>query len=643
MIASTRYRVFVPTELVANLKFRRSLIADCRTSSRARRLTWIACTEDPVFFINAFCWQTNPENIDEEDGPFICFPFQEEAIDKTIYWLLHERRRLVLWEKSRKQGGTMLLVYLNYWLTNFHKRKRALMMSHSEAAVEKSSDEDTLFGKIDFTIHHIPSWMQGGLPRNKGIYVFKRTNLRKGRSQIRGISTTIRSGVGPRVTLVSGDEASKWNNADLILGTLKETGPILAVGTHYGIGGTWYDLCKRPDACKIVMHWSKNPMYNRGLYYSSPTMEAHERVVDRTNPPPSDYPFVTDGSPHGGPYPGLRSIYYDELCRDRSAREMAIHWDINPSGAARQFFNVNMIREYIHRYARPPEWEGEIDYDPSGRFKGLRTRENGPLRLWCKFLPHVTASDSGTLYSPNGKFISPSLYKVGGDIGQGTGATPSCLAGGDALTGQKILEYQYALPPQAEPTNFAKIAVAVCNMLGDPAGNPSQIVWDTTGPSGGKFSQAIVDLGFRNFWYWRDEFKLNQRITDTPGWFANNNSTMALFRDYNEALDQGWVFNPSENALKETLAFEYIAGGNGIAHGESLRTEDPSAGRINHSDMAYADALMVKLMREAGLTKKPEDRLEQNKHGDYGWNDDGPTFGWLLQQGNDKRKDPFRR
>lgn len=624
MIGHGRHHLTVPRDTRENLRFREKLLAECAKSERARRLVTTACRDDIIFWIDCFAWQTNPDQFGEEDGPFVCFPFQEEALLDTIRELFYNRQ-LVVWEKSRKQGGTVLALLLDVWLTTFHTRKRSLVMSHTEKAVEKGGDEDTLFGKVDFILKHLPQWMRDGLPRVRGVYRMKKT-----RSQIVGTSTTVRSGVGGRTSKVTGDEVSKWGPAaGDIISQLRDTAPVLAIGTHYGVGGTWFDLCKSPAVFKVVMHWSKNPMYNRGLYKSDPSLAPNDRLIDRDNPPPPDYPFVTDGSPHGGPYPGLRSPFYDYLCRTRPAREMAIHWDIDPAGAARQFFNVNMLRDYIRRYARPPEWEGDIEYEPNGRFKKLREREGGPLRLWVK---------PRDLDSP----LVPSLYKVGGDIGAGTGATPSCLAGGDAMTGRKVLEYQLAQPPVAEPANFAKVAVAVCWLLKDPAGQPAQIVWDRTGPTGGKFGQAIAETGFRNFWYWRDEFTLNPKIGDTPGWFANPNSIRALLGDYNDALEKGLVENPSENSLKECLAFEYSVGGQGIVHGESVRTDDPAAGRLNHSDMAYADALMTKLMLDSGLKHKPEDRLGSVPAAEYGWNPDGPTVGWLMAQGRGG-KDPFRR
>ncbi len=622
MIGHGDYHLLVPTDPLENLKFRLSLWEECRKSERARYLVWQACKADILFFINVFGWQTNPDHFEEEDGPFIAFTFQQNAVLLTIQKLWYDRN-VVIWEKSRKQGGTILMLFIIAWLTIFYTRKHAIVMSHRKEAVEQSDDEDTLFGKTDFIIKALPSWMQQGLPRVKNVY-----KMRKTKSQIVGTSTTVRTGIGNRAAIIGADEVSKWNKANEILGQLKATGPILAIGTHYGVGGPWYDLCyNNPAVFKIVFHWSMNPMYNRGLYRSDPGLLPHERMVDPANPPPADYPFVTDGRPHGGPFPGLRSIYYDQLPSSYSEREIACNWDIDPTGAARQFFNIKMLRDYIRKYATDPDWEGEVEHDPMGRFKRLVKKEGGPLRIWGQVLPNAELT---------GKWLTPSIYKVGCDVSQGAGATPSCLSAIDAMTGKKVLEWQYSLPPEAEPQNFARIATAICHMLSDPAGNPAQLVWDRSGPSGDKFGKTVVDLGFRNFWYWRDEFKLNVKISDTPGWFANPQSILSLFKDYNVALEKGLILNRSESSLLECLAFEYTDGGLGIAHGESLRTDDPAAGRLNHSDMAQADALGWKLCKDVGGDKSPEDR--QTAMNSNGWNADGPTYGWLLEQADRESK-----
>lgn len=617
----------VPTDLVENLKFRKSLLAECMRSQRTRDLVWYACSQDIIFWINVFGWQTNPNNIDAEDGPFICFDFQREALLETIRWNIEERQ-LVVWEKSRMQGGTYLLLFKDTWLTLFHRRKRALVMSHSEKAVEVSDDEDTLFGKIDFIIKYLPSWMQDGLPRKKGVYRMKT------KSQIVGTTTTSRTGVGNRATTVSGDEVSKWQNPEVTLSQLRDTGPVVAVGTHYGVGGKFYELCNDPMVRKIVLHWSKNPMYNRGLYRSAPHLKPHERVVDPVNNPlPPDYPMVTDGSPHGGPFPGLRSIYYDNLCKNRPIREVAMHWDIDPAGASRQVFSPHLIRDLVSKYAKPPVWEGDVVCDPVGRFRGLRPIVNGPLKLWIEFLPH---------HQQTGRWVKASAYKVGGDIGAGSGATPSCLSGGDAMTGIKVLEYKWGHPPQARPANFARIAAAICELLTDPEGNPAQIIWDRGGPTGDTFGKALVEIGFRNFWYWRDEFALNPKISDIPGWFPSNESKKLLFEEYEEALRDGKLTNHSESSLKETLKFEYTKTGT-IEHGEAVRSEDPTAGRLNHSDVVYADALMWKLMKPVDKEIEDEQRLseaEQKLRDEQG----GVPFSWLEEMcGAGGARDPFRR
>lgn len=628
MLVKAEYYKLVPTDLVGNLRFRQSLLRECMRSARARYLVMKACEQDPIFFINVFCWQTNPNMVGEEDGPFICRDFQRKAILQTIQWNIIERQ-LVLWEKSRMQGGTYMALFIDLWLTLFHRRKRALLMSHTEKAVERADDEDTLFGKIDFIISHLPSWMQDGLPRKKGVYRFGGS-----RSQIVGSATTLRTGVGGRATTVTGDEVSKWDNAGDILSQLKDTGPVLAIGTHYGVGGKWWDLCNDPMVHKIVLHWSENSMYNRGLYRSSPHLKPHERVVDPVNNPlPPDYPMVTDGTPHGGPFPGIRSIYYDMLRKTRPAREVAMHWDIDPAGASRQVFEQHLIRDLISKYAKEPIWRGEIIYNPVGHFQGLRPHPNGPLKLWLPFIPH---------HEYTGKWVQPSAYKVGGDIGAGTNATPSCLSGGDALTGKKVLEYAFAQPPQARPANFARIASAICELLSDSDGTPAQLVWDRTGPTGETFGNALIEIGFRHFWYWRDLFALNPKVSDTPGWFASNESKKLLFEEYEEGLRTGNLTNPSESSLKETLKFEYTKTGT-IEHGEAVRSEDPTAGRMNHSDQVYADALMWMLMKDVSVELDEEDQLSEHDRELLKTNQ-GVPFSWIQEHcDNRPRLDHMRR
>jgi hypothetical protein len=620
MLGHGRHHEKVPRDLAPNLRFRASLWDECLASATARRLVTRACEEDILFWINVFGWQTNPDNFDAEDGPFITFPFQEDALLGTIRWQILERRP-VIWEKSRKQGGTFLALFKSIWLALFHHRKRSLWMSHMKEAVEKSGDEDTLFGKIQFILSHLPSWMTEGIEKLGGIFAFSRT-----KSQVAGTSTTVRSGVGGRVTEMNLDEFSKYNNPEAILGQTRDTGPPLLIGTHYGVGGLWYDLCKDPLAKKFVFHWSKSPMYNRGLYRSDPKLKPHERGVLLDSPPPDGYPFVTDGSPHGGPFPGLRSPYYDELCRTRSKREIAMHWDIDPAGASHQFFDPELVRDLVLKYAREPDFRGDVSYDPDGTFHSLRRDPSGPLKLWLTLLPGCEST---------GRYVVPSEYKLGADVGAGTGATPTCFSVGDAVTGKKVAEWASA---RLTPENAVPVAIALCHLFSSPGGLPAKLIFDATGQAGAGFKKALKESSFRHVWLYKgDELGLNTQTTDQMGWYSNGANKYLLLSKYESALRQGHLVNPSEEAVKECLAFEKTA--TTIEHGTSLRSENPDAGRVNHSDLTIADALMWKLMEEAGAARSPKDRAEA-AGGDYPPDSLGDLLAWA-EAG--QRKSPFRR
>lgn len=619
MLGHGRHHEKVPRDTLLNLKFRKAVWEDCRTSSQSRRLVTRACEEDVLFWINVFGWQTNPENLGEEDGPFITFPFQEDAILETIRLQVVERKPVV-WEKSRKQGGTFLALFKSIWLNLFHLRKRSLWMSHMKEAVEKSGDEDTLFGKIRFILSHMPSWMTQGIEKLGGVYAFSRT-----KSQIVGTSTTVRSGVGGRVTEANLDEVSKYNNPEAIVGQIKDTGPALMIGTHYGVGGLFYELCRSPVTHKFVFHWSRNPMYNRGLYRSDPKLRPHERAVLPDSPPPEGYPYITDGSPHGGPFPGLRSPYYDELCRDRSKREIAMHWDIDPAGASHQFFDAELIRDLIRKHGRDPDFSGDVDHDPEGKFCGLRINAHGALKLWMKPLPGCFQTN---------RYVIPSNYKVGADISGGVGATPTCFSVGDVLSNRKVAEWASA---GYTPEHAVPVASAICRMFASANGEPAQLIFDATGSAGSQFSDALKKSNFRNIWMYRHELGLNVRVSDKFGWFSTGHNKAILLAAYESALRKGLLINPSEVALKECLAFEKT--GTTIEHGHSLRSENPDEGKSSHSDITIADALMWKLMEEAGAAKDPEERAKEA-------GDDYPPDslgGMLAAEAEGARKNPFRK
>src|SRR5260370_34363113 len=106
--------------------------------------------------------------------------------------------------------------------------------------------------------------------------------------------------------------------------------------THKGLGTAAYELTQRVDMRKLNLHWSQHPHKKKGLYRYD-TEAKHVVSLDAGFQHDPDYSFITDGSPTGGPCPGLRSPWYDKECRRKgSARAVAMDLDIDPRGSVSQ-------------------------------------------------------------------------------------------------------------------------------------------------------------------------------------------------------------------------------------------------------------------------------------------------------------------
>lgn len=581
MLSSGKYHQQVPRDVVKNLLYRREVLLRAAQDRQLQRALIEACRRDILFYVNTFVWQLNPRKKGSEVGPFVTWDFQDEAFLKV---LLHvERDEDLLIEKSREMGASWLCLIVMDWLCLFHHWKKFLVISHTEDAVDRPGDSDSLFWKVQFMHDHLPAWLVGEASKAKLSFNYPRTS-----SSMNGAATTARAGVGGRATAAFLDEFSKQRDDFAILGqTADTTGCRIFNGTHYGLGTAFYELTLRPDLKKLVMHWTQHPDKRQGLYHYDPDLK---RVVphDPSYQYPPDYRFVTDGTPTGGPFPGLRSPWYDRECARRgNSRDVAMHLDIDPQGSTSQFFNAITIRTLQNTVTRSPVWTGELHYDRDrARPLGLVKVDGGNLRLW--FQPDA-----------DGK-VPAARYAMGADIAVGTGATPSCLSIGNADTGEKVAEYSNA---HISPEHLAAYAVSLCWLFGDLNRTGALFAWEMAGP-GLKFGKEVVErYGYTNIYYRIDEFDGRAKRSDKPGWYPAPNAKNLLLSDYRAALESRQFLNQSFDALKECLAFEYGPRGD-VFHGGERNTADPTKARENHGDMTIADALLWKMMMQLGTTDR---------------------------------------
>lgn len=574
MLSPGTYHKLVPKDPLKNLQLRLVLLRASSDPRFARGLMEM-CRQDIIFFIDLFVFQINPAKIDNELGPFITWEFQEKAIKETMR-VLFEVRDEMIWEKSREMGATWLALIIALWLCLFRPHKRVLMISHSEQAVDKTGNTGSLFAKLDFILAHLPKWMTRTVKRAKLAFNFDNG------SAISGFSSTGRSGVGDRAAFILLDEFSKQQNAREILGQTKDVGPCLIVGTHYGVGTCYFDLTQDEDRHKLIFHWSMHPDKNKGMYRYN-AMTARIEPLDTSYEYPVDFKFVMDGRPDGGPFPGLRSPWYDNYCRRATNdRDVCMHQDIDAKGSSEQYFDRVKIAE-LKRESMPPYHQGDILFDPeTATFKEFVSGGNF-LRLWCNL------DRDGN--PPVGR------YGAGLDIGMGVGKTPTCLSIISADTGEKVAEY---ITSTIFPDRFAPIAIALCRWFKSLHGEGAKLAWERNGPPGKGFL-----VGFRKFDYANIYYEESRNVVlgavgrvpkgeMIPGWQKTEDSGPQLLAAYKVALQNGQITNRSEYALDECLAYSFQKDGS-IEHSKRKSPSDFSSANANHGDIVIADALAWKM------------------------------------------------
>lgn len=596
MISTGKTYQKVPRDPLGNLRFRRKVLAACegdngcqgRASALRSELNAL-CADDILFWINVFGWQYNPKSTGAAStvtGPFVTWGVHDELVRKILDCI--ETHTDLVIEKSRDMGASWLCLFVMAWFLIFRPNSTFLAVSRNADAVD-SPKSDSLFWKIDYMLAKLPGWMCEVGQKNKTITRRKMSYDHTAiNSMIVGEATTKKIGIGGRATAMFMDEFSQIGNAWSVLSSTSDTsGCRIFNGTHTDMSTAFYELCQKGLENKYLekhlLHWSMHPDKGKGAYwYDRQTQRL--KFSDPTFVYPADFQPVTTGDPSGGPYPGLRSPWYDkEVQRKANARGVAADLDINPAGSSEQVFDPQVINDLKARYCRDP-LECDLLYDPdTAEPKRLIPAKGGPVKLWC------TLSADG--------LPQEGYYAFGQDIAAGTGATPSCNSGINAETGEKVLEYAN---PWIEPREFAYLCVALARLFKTKDGTGGKLCWEATGSNGGVFTKHVGHLNYRNVYWRKDDRKLGgAKPTDSPGWNNTPESLKYMVTNYKDALKSLKCLNRSEFALSECLAFVYGPDGN-IFHTGWKDAKDPSAGRVNHGDRVVSDGLAWKLVDEWG-------------------------------------------
>jgi len=547
------YSTGIPKTVHTNLEYREEVLK-ASVEEGARQELWIACSRDLMFYVNTFCWTYDPRR---GNGviPFVTYPFQDESM-LDIKDCIENGSDLVI-KKSRDMGASWMLLTVFEWLWHFRGGQSFLLVSRNEDYVDKPGNPKSLFWKIDFLHKHQPEWMVPRMTRTK----LRLTNDENG-STIDGESTTGDVARGDRRTAIGLDEFAAFDvdsSYRALASTRDATRCRIFNSTPSGSGNAFFDIAHNEEIKQLKLHWSLHPVKSDGLYYQGQK---------------------------------ARSPWYDAECkRCAHPQEIAQELDIDFAGSDYQFFDALVLTRLIADYCKPPMHIGELEYDLDS-MQPLRFNETpkGKLRLW--FHPEV-----------NMKRPDDRMYAAGVDIATGTGSSNSVISLGDCKTGEKVAEY---VSSNTRPEELARIAVALCRWHSGSEGRGAYMVWEAPGP-GRNFGDAVVDIGYRNFYFKEADQKLRKGGSQIPGWWPTKDNKRALYGEYREAITNGQFLNRSKESLSECREIVYTQHG-WIQHSKAGSSVDPSGARENHGDRPTADALLWKGMK---MRRAPKEQKEK--------------------------------
>lgn len=310
-----------PKEHKESLKFRAKLLHKCSSDPIFKAKVKELFFRDILFAFNVFFYTLDVRRRPNHHRCFCTYPYQDESIVE-IYDSIQNKRDIVI-EKSRDMGCSwmVILIYLYCWL-NPDGGGDFLLGSRKETYVDNKGDMRTLFEKIRYGLYKLPVWLRPkGFDRKKHDYYARMINPESGAS-LTGESNNANFSTGGRYTSVLFDEFGKWESTDSSawMAAGDATPSRVAVSTPNGASGKYYGLVTDVKTKKVVLHWSKHPLKNKGLYCEYPKPVMAGAIVD------------------DGHWIGLRSEFYDAEDKRRTPLEMLQELDINYLGSGNPYF-----------------------------------------------------------------------------------------------------------------------------------------------------------------------------------------------------------------------------------------------------------------------------------------------------------------
>lgn len=233
----------------------------CARNNEAKVYALAACKQDPIFFINNFCWTPN-DKYEQYHFPFILFDFQEDYINWLNSHIDEGKDGLV--EKSREMGVTWLTTTLFLWKWLFNDNFNALIGSYKQELVDDKT-KDSLFGMIDYNLKSLPKWM---LPK-KFNFKLHRTSMKltnpENMNILKGDTMNAEFGRGSRRSVIFMDEGAHWEYFQDAWDSCGDTtNSRITVSTPLGYNA--FASLRNSGIDVKTIHWREHPLKDEEWY-----------------------------------------------------------------------------------------------------------------------------------------------------------------------------------------------------------------------------------------------------------------------------------------------------------------------------------------------------------------------------------------
>lgn len=229
---------------------------------------------DSVAFIEQFGWVKIPE-YDNAVKPFFLMQYQIDIIHKLQTAEADSEEHEILVDKLREMGLTWLLVWYMIWRWLYTKGWSAFVLSRTETEVDDGSNnpDNSIFGKIRWSLAKLPIWMRPDGFRAKGKkgtstdMALRLLNPQMGTS-INGSTTNANAGRSRRYSFTFIDEAFFVENFGSVYTALQSVSRIKVFVSTARAGFTYKNLMER---CKrmgdyVTLDWKMNRFKDQVWY-----------------------------------------------------------------------------------------------------------------------------------------------------------------------------------------------------------------------------------------------------------------------------------------------------------------------------------------------------------------------------------------